>query len=194
MRANPAQLLTLFRLLTAPVIGILLLLVAQGWLDGGLGLTAATAVFLAACLSDIADGMVARRLGLESTLGAILDPVADKLLIACTGLGLVALVPGLWYGAPLALLLSRDIVVSGLREASLVGGRRLAVRALGKAKTVLQCLVLALGLADLSATALGLRPPPLSLVNPWIVLGLWAAVALSWLSAVDYLRAFWKKP
>lgn len=193
MLANPAQLLTFFRLLTAPVIGGLLLLVSEGWIAGAVGLVAATAVFMAACLSDIADGMVARRLGQESRVGAILDPVADKLLIACTGLGLVALVPGLLYGAPVVLLLARDIVVGGLREISLSGGTQLSVRPLGKAKTVVQCLVLALALADLSATALGLRPPPVSLANPWIVAGLWAAVALSWFSAGDYLRVFGKR-
>ena len=194
MLTSLANLLTLFRLIAAPVIGLLLLLVVQGWISGSQGLVVATALFITACLSDIADGMVARRMGQESTLGAVLDPVADKLLMLFTGLGLVALSPGFWYGVPIALMLSRDLLVGGLREASLAKGTRLSVRKLGKAKTVVQCLVLALALADLSATALGLRPAPSTMVNGWIVVGLWAATALSWYSALDYLRIFGNKP
>ena len=72
--------------------------------------------------------------------------------------------------------------------------RRLPVRGLGKFKTVVQCLAIAIALADLSFTVLGLRPAPVTLVSPLLIGPLWAAAAVSWLSAVDYMRIFFNRP
>ena len=70
--------LTLLRLLIAPLIGALLLLVALGGWAPALWLPVALGLFMLACLTDLADGVLARRLSVESTSGAVLDPVAAE--------------------------------------------------------------------------------------------------------------------
>lgn len=182
--------LTLLRLLLAPVIGGLLVLSALGLMPGATGLPVALALFAVACMSDVFDGLLARQLDQESTLGAVLDPIADKLLMLCVGLGLVVLVPSFWVITPVALMLVRDLLIGGLREAALAQNWRLPVRGLGKVKTVLQCLAVAIALADLSFTALGLRPAPITLASALMVWPLWVAAAFSWFSAWDYVRVF----
>ena len=170
--------LTLLRLLTAPVIGALLLLVALGGWAPALWLPVALGLFLLACLTDLADGVLARRLSAESTAGAVLDPVADKLLMLCTGLGLVVLVPDLALAGAVLLMLGRDLAVGGLRELALSRGRRLPVAGLGKAKTVLQCMAFSAGLAEAALTAQGADVMPGGLT-----------IALFWLAAVVSLAS-----
>ena len=178
--------LTLLRLLIAPVIGALLLLVALGGWAPALWLPVALGLFLLACLTDLADGVLARRLSVESTAGAVLDPVADKLLMLCTGLGLVVLVPNLALAGAVLLMLGRDLAVGGLRELALSRGRRLPVAGLGKAKTVLQCMAFATGLAQAALTARGadVMPGGLTLALFWL------AAVVSLASAVAYARGF----
>jgi len=194
MLLTPPNALTLLRLLLAPIIGALLVLVAVGMMPGAAGVPVALALFAVACMSDIFDGVLARQLNQESTLGAVLDPIADKLLMLCAGIGLMVLVPSPWAIAPITLMLARDLLVGGLREAALAQKWRLPVRGLGKFKTVVQCLAIAIALADLSFTVLGLRPAPVTLVSPLLIGPLWAAAAVSWLSAVDYMRIFFNRP
>ena len=178
--------LTLLRLLTAPVIGALLLLVALGGWAPALWLPVALGLFLLACLTDLADGVLARRLSVESTAGAVLDPVADKLLMLCTGLGLVVLVPDLALAGAVLLMLGRDLAVGGLRELALSRGRRLPVASLGKAKTVLQCMAFAAGLAEAALTARGA-----DVMLGGLTLALfWLAAVVSLASAVAYARGF----
>ena len=174
--------LTLLRLLTTPVIGALLLLVALGGWAPALWLPVALGLFLLACLTDLADGVLARRLSVESTSGAVLDPVADKLLMLCTGLGLVVLVPNLALAGAVLLMLGRDLAV----ELALSRGRRLPVAGLGKAKTVLQCMAFATGLAQAALTARGadVMPGGLTLALFWL------AAVVSLASAVAYARGF----
>ena len=123
-----------------------------------------------------------------------MDPVADKLLMLFAGLGLAVLVPEVSVVAPIALMLSRDLLVGGLREAALTRNWRMEVRGLGKFKTVAQCLAIAIALADISFVALGLRPAPTTLASALVVIPLWLAAAASWFSAADYLRVFLRKP
>lgn len=186
--------LTLFRLLAAPLVGLLLILSARGVVPAEIGLPTALALFAMACLSDIFDGLLARRLDQETVLGAVLDPVADKLLMLFTGVGLIVLVPNLWVIFPVTLIVARDLLVGGLREAALAQDWRLSVRGLGKFKTVTQCLALAVALADISYTAFGLRAAPDTLASLWVIIPLWLAAATSWFSGLDYIRVFLKKP
>lgn len=186
--------LTLFRLLAAPLVGLLLVLSARGLVPAQTGLPAALALFAMACLSDVFDGLLARRLDQETMLGAVLDPVADKLLMLFTGVGLIVLVPDVWVILPLALMIARDLLVGGLREAALAQNWRLEVRGLGKFKTVTQCLALAVALTDISYTALGLRAAPDTLASLWVIVPLWLAAAASWFSGLDYIRVFLRKP
>ena len=186
--------LTIFRLVAAPVVGLVLLLSARGVVSAEMGLPVALALFAMACLSDVFDGLLARRLDQETVLGAVLDPVADKLLMLFCGIGLIVLVPSLWVIFPITLMIARDLLVGGLREAALAQKWRLDVRGLGKFKTVTQCLALTIALTDISYTALGLRAAPDTLASLWVIVPLWLAAATSWFSGLDYIRVFLRKP
>lgn len=99
-------------LLSALRIALIPFLLHSLWRDGQALSWTTLGLGLLAGLSDVADGYVARRWGQVSTTGQILDPVADKLMLASLGLGLVC-----WRGFPLwlvLLLLARDLVILGV--------------------------------------------------------------------------------
>jgi CDP-diacylglycerol--glycerol-3-phosphate 3-phosphatidyltransferase len=134
---------------------------------------AALVIFIIAALTDFIDGWLARKLGATSKFGATLDPIADKIALVAAGVGLSALDPGLalW---PSALMLSREILVSGLRES----GVRLAVTRLAKWKTTVQLVAYAFALFAQAAPEGRLIARPL----------LWAAVVITLWTGFDYLR------
>src|SRR6516225_8830532 len=122
MRALP-NLVTALRLALALAV-VVALAIAGGaaiWLTGPLAVGVrfalarwAFAAFVLAALSDFLDGWLARRLNATSVWGAILDPIADKALIAAATLGLLALGPNPAVIFPSALILMREFAVSGL--------------------------------------------------------------------------------
>ena len=160
-------------------------LVGSFFIAGASGLWLGFAVFTAAALSDFFDGWLARRLDQHSLLGRILDPIADKLLVAA------ALVMMATDGrAPViaaVAILARELLISGLREA-LAGKVALPVQPLAKWKTA----------AQMSAIGLLLLTPAIA---PWLTEAagsglataseglLWLAVVLTWASAIGYVRA-----
>lgn len=135
---NLPNLLTLFRILLIPVFVLTFYLpIPEHHL-----LTAA--IFSLACITDWLDGYLARALKQMSALGAFLDPVADKLIVA-VALVLLVSEDGLYYIAiPAAIIISREIVVSALREWMAELGKRssVAVSMMGKIKTTLQMVAL----------------------------------------------------
>ncbi len=169
------NLLTLSRIiLIAPLVGLF-------YLDNAVGYWAAFGIYVFACVTDFFDGYVARHLNQLSKLGRFLDPIADKLLVACIILMLVAngIVEGV-HVLPGVVILVREIVVSGLREflAELKVG--VPVSRLAKWKTAAQ--MLALGFL-----IVGPAVPP---VFQTILIGqilLWIAAALTMVTGYDYL-------
>ena len=107
---------------------------------------AAAAVFILAAITDWLDGYLARRLGQISKLGAFLDPVADKLLVAVVLIVLLQADPKVWLALPIAVILGREIAISALREwmAELGARERVAVSFIGKFKTGCQMTALIL--------------------------------------------------
>ena len=98
--------------------------------------------FVIAAATDFFDGWLARKMGVESTLGAILDPIADKVLVAGAVVGLAVL--GSWMvGLAGGLILFREFAVSALRETLAPKGLTLPVTLLAKWKTTLQLVALA---------------------------------------------------
>ena len=144
-----------------------------GWLLGGLGAT------------DWLDGWLARRLGQTSPLGAFLDPVADKLMVAIALVLLVQSDPRIVLALPAAVIIGREITVSALREwMAEVGARsQVAVSMAGKLKTTAQ--MIAIVLLILHAPVLGLPVLPIGLVLIYI------AAALTLWSMLLYMRAAW---
>ena len=125
------NLITGARIGLAFAVFVLLAVARQSYADVGMRLTlAALVVFVVAALTDFVDGWLARKLNAASAIGAMLDPIADKIALVAAGFGLAGLDPGLTLW-PSALMLSRELLVSGLRET----GMKLPVTKLAKWKT-----------------------------------------------------------
>jgi CDP-diacylglycerol--glycerol-3-phosphate 3-phosphatidyltransferase len=138
-------------------------------------------VFLAAALTDLLDGYLARRWKQVTTVGTLLDPVADKLLISAALISLVEirLLPG-WM---VILIISREFAVSGLRGIAAAEGYTIRASELGKSKMMLQVI-------GVSLVLLSIRWHELRL---FALTAMWAVVVFGLASAVDYFRKFWRK-
>ena len=136
----------------------------------------ATAVFIAAMTTDQFDGWLARRQGRTSELGSLLDPMADKLLTLSTLVVLIG--EGVLQGWMVALIIVRELLVSGLRLAALERGIVIHARDLGKLKAWAQAVAAALG----GFAAAGAWSDS---VAWW---GLLVALVLTWVSGIDYAR------
>jgi len=144
---NLPNLLTLFRIALVPVLVIVY------FLEIPHRETVLAGIFLLAAMTDWLDGFLARRLGAVSDLGAFLDPVADKLIVACA-LVLLASDPDMLervihpavFSVAVCVIIGREIAISALREwMSELGSRGLvSVSLLGKLKTVFQMVSIVL--------------------------------------------------
>jgi CDP-diacylglycerol--glycerol-3-phosphate 3-phosphatidyltransferase/cardiolipin synthase len=105
---------------------------------------AACLIFILAAITDGLDGYYARKLGQTSALGAFLDPVADKLMVAVVLVLLVEDQPSVWIALPAAVIIGREITISALREwmAELGASSKVAVSGYGKLKTICQMVSL----------------------------------------------------
>ena len=132
--------LTLIRILLIPVFVVVFCMPVK-WSH-----SLAAAVFSLAAITDLLDGYLARKLGQISKLGAFLDPVADKLMVAVVLVLVVQQHPTIWLALPAAVIIGREITVSALREwmAELGARRKVAVSLTGKFKTALQMVALIL--------------------------------------------------
>ena len=136
----------------------------------------ATAVFIVAMTTDWLDGQIARRRGHSSSLGTLLDPVADKLLVLSV---LVTLIDQDVFPAWMVVaIVAREFLVSGLRLAALERGVVIEARDLGKLKTWSQAVAAAVG----GFAAAGLWSDRAAW---WALL---VAVVLTWVSGLDYAR------
>lgn len=173
---NLANNLTLVRIAAVPFIVVLL------HFPGPVTAFAATLIFVLASLTDILDGMVARRRNLITNLGKFLDPLADKLLVTST---LVMLTRLHWVEAWVAIIIiCRELIVTGLRAMAADRGMVLAADRYGKIKTILQIVAL---------TPLILHYPFLGydLTLPGRVI-LYIAVIMTVFSGGNYLYNFYR--
>lgn len=174
--------LTLLRILLIPVF-VLVFYLPFGWSH-----FVACGIFILAAVTDILDGYLARKLNQTSSLGAFLDPVADKLMVAVALVLLVQDNPGNVYLAlSAAIIIGREITVSALREwMAEVGARsKVAVSILGKIKTIAQ--MVALGFLIFNKSVLGLPVYSIGLILLYI------AAFLTLISMFQYLIAAWPK-
>lgn len=172
------NLLTYGRVAAVPVVAGLLFWPLEDWARWS-----ALAVFIVAAITDFFDGYLARAWSQQSSLGRMLDPIADKLLVAVCLLMLAAdeAITGLNLWAAI-IILSREILVSGLREFLAELRVSVPVTRVAKYKTALQLVALGFLIAP---------PKGLSFLNTeGIGLGLlWAAALLTLYSGWDYMRA-----
>lgn len=150
---NLPNYLTLARIVIVPLLVVVLLTtVAESWL-GISSYALAIGIFIAASLTDILDGHLARRRNQVSKLGKLLDPIADKLLVSAALIVLVEkhLAPA-WT---VVIILGREFIVTGLRSVAATEGIIIASEKIGKIKMWAQCLAI---VALLVAGATG-NPP-----------------------------------
>lgn len=150
----------------------------------------ATAIFLLGSMTDGVDGYLARRTHQVTTLGMLLSPLADKLLVATAYITLVLYAPNLVSGWIAVLIVSREFMVTGLQSVAVQEKMTLKVFEIGKVKTVVQILSVT---SVLMAHAWPVwKIGGASLPGSAIAIGtIWTMLAVSLLSASAYLRAFW---
>ncbi len=175
---NLPNILALIRIFLAPLMFVLLvnrdLSIFQGihtsWLD-----YFAALIFVLASITDFFDGYIARNWNQKTQLGAILDPLADKMLTLAAFLGLMMID----RASPWAiyLILTREFFITGLRVAAVSEGKDIAASMAGKVKTVLQMI------------AIGF----LMMNWPFAELLLWASVALTLYSGFEYIVGYTQK-
>ena len=176
---NTPNLLTFLRIVLIPVfVGVFYIPVSWSEL-------ACALVFAVAAVTDWFDGYLARRLGQTSSLGAFLDPVADKLMVAVALVLLVQEDPRAALALPAIVIIGREIAVSALREwMAEVGARsRVAVSMVGKFKTTAQMIAILLLILDDAFWGWPLYDLGLALLYAAALLTLW--------SMLLYLRAAW---
>ncbi|MCH8542947.1 MAG: CDP-diacylglycerol--glycerol-3-phosphate 3-phosphatidyltransferase [Alcanivorax sp.] len=183
---NLPNIMTLARLASIPVFMLAF------YMPGDWSAWIAAGIFVAAGITDILDGYLARRMQLTSRFGAFLDPVADKLMVAAALVLLVQNHATAWIAIPAVVIISREIAVSALREwMAEIGARaKVSVSWLGKVKTVVQIAAI---------TALLVQTPGKTkagelLMTPFLWFSyslLYVAMALTLWSMMSYLRAAW---
>ena len=175
---NLPNTLALIRIFLAPLMFILLVnrdwSIFEGmhvsWLD-----YFAALIFVLASITDFFDGYIARNWNQKTQLGAILDPLADKMLTLAAFLGLMMIS----RASPWAiyLILTREFFITGLRVAAVSEGKDIAASMAGKTKTVLQMIAIGFLMMDW----------------PFAELLLWSAVALTLYSGFEYIIGYTKK-
>lgn len=179
MKANLANTLTWIRIAAIPVVAYCFLSTFP------YSRPIAFVVFAVAAITDLLDGYVARRLGQTSKFGEFLDPVADKLMVAVVLVLLVQGDPRVVVALTAAVIIGREITVSGLREWMATIGERahVAVSAGGKVKTTLQMVGIALMVYQRPAFGI-------DIYDVGFLFLLIAAGMTLW-SMIVYLRAAW---
>lgn len=185
MKFNLPNALTWFRVVAIPLV-VLVFFGRElfGWHETW-ARPAAGLLFGLAGITDYFDGYLARRLGLTSSFGAFLDPVADKLIVSTALVLLVQADPQITLALVAAIIIGREITVSALREwMSQIGARaHVAVSIFGKWKTTLQIIGISFMLYREPLFTL-----PIYRIGEWLV---YVAAALTLWSMIDYLRAAW---
>ena len=182
MPFNIPILLTWLRIVAIPLLITVYYLPAD-WATAQERNLIATVIFVAAALTDWADGYLARKLNQTSAFGAFLDPVADKLMVAAALIVLVQL--GRTDAIVATIIIGREITISALREwmAKIGAAKSVAVSMLGKVKTAAQ--MAAIPLLLFQAPLFGINT---MLAGEWLI---WLAALLTLWSMGYYLRMAW---
>jgi CDP-diacylglycerol--glycerol-3-phosphate 3-phosphatidyltransferase len=171
---NVPNSLTILRIFMAPLLVVVLLTEFPDKEIWGL------VIFLIAALTDALDGIIARRTNRITVTGAMLDPIADKLLMSAAFISLVEL--GLAPAWMVTLIVGREFAVTGLRLIALERNVPISANVWGKAKTTTQIIAVSL-------LIFGKHLGPLQPLGPLV---LWVALVLTVISMVVYFWQNWK--
>lgn len=168
--------LTLVRIVLVPLIIVFLIS------SDRVHVLIAAVIFIAASLTDWLDGRMARRWNQVTRLGTLLDPVADKLLVAAALIALVQIdMVGAWVAV---VIIGRELAVTGLRGVALSMGAVVAASGFGKAKTVTQYVMITVLILE---KGVPVEFMPFHLVSTGIV---WLTLGITVLSGADYFYRF----
>lgn len=174
---NLPNILAAFRIALAPLMLWFLIdrdnFIFDGWHPSWLDYFAGL-IFVVASVTDFFDGFIARSWDQMTKLGAILDPLADKMLILAGFIGLIVLDRASAWAV--FLILTREFFITGLRVVAIAEGKSVASTMAGKVKTVVQ--MIAIGFLIMNW--------------PYATLLLWIAVALTLYSGYEYIRDYLK--
>lgn len=171
---NLPNALTLFRIFLVPFLVVVLLTKFSGREFVGLG------IFLVAAITDFFDGWIARRRNQTTRMGALLDPIADKLLMSAAFISLVEMDPKHVPAWMVVIVIGREFAVSGLRSIAAQQGVTIAASSLGKGKMVSQVIAISL-------LILGYELGQFRIVGK---VALWAVMLFALASGVDYFVKF----
>jgi len=174
--------LTILRIFFVPLLVVVLLTRQPNWDFWGLPIhfeVWGVLILIVAASTDAMDGYIARKRGEVTTLGILLDPIADKLLISAAFISLVQM--GLVPAWMVVIIIGREFMVVGLREIASVEGLIIPASALGKTKMILQ--VVAGCAVILTAKHAALKSLGTTLM--------WIVVLSAVISAVHYFQMFW---
>lgn len=176
--------LTILRIFFVPLLVVVLLTRQPNWNIWGLPIdfeVLGVMILFFAAVTDVMDGYLARKRKEITTLGILLDPIADKLLISAAFISLVAmdLVPA-WM---VVIIIGREFVVTGLRDIAATEGLIIPATVLGKTKMILQviagCIVI-----------MAAKYPALKTAG---LVAMWLVVLSACASAVHYFQMFWSQ-
>jgi|WetSurMetagenome_2_1015567.scaffolds.fasta_scaffold476552_2 CDP-diacylglycerol---glycerol-3-phosphate 3-phosphatidyltransferase len=176
-------LLSLLRILLAPLFVFLF------W-QGGIALWLSIVVFSIAAITDMCDGYLARKYGVTSTLGAFLDPIADKILIGSAFVCLV--LKGVMAGWMAVLIMSRDVLITCLRMLAIRRGIVLPTSYLAKGKTVVQFIAIYLAFLYVLVGNGNVFISGGNSLFLIVKLAMYLVVGLTIYTGVDYVYTYWK--
>jgi CDP-diacylglycerol---glycerol-3-phosphate 3-phosphatidyltransferase len=153
---------------------------------------AASVLFILASMTDGLDGYLARKHGQITTMGMLLDPLADKIMVTAALVALVAYNPEIVKVWIAVVIIGREFLISGLRSIASSEGFTITASELGKLKTVVQIVsvVSAILAHRWDHWQIGVLFVP---VRWYAIAAIYFTVAVSLISAVDYFVGFWKK-
>jgi CDP-diacylglycerol--glycerol-3-phosphate 3-phosphatidyltransferase len=153
---------------------------------------AASVLFILASITDGLDGYLARKRGQITTMGMLLDPLADKIMVTAALVALVAYNPGIVKVWIAVVIIGREFLISGLRAIAASEGFTIQASDLGKLKTVIQ--IISVVSAILAHRWHDWQFGYLVIPVKWIaVAAIYFTVLVSTISAIDYFAGFWKQ-
>ncbi|MGB0036356.1 MAG: CDP-diacylglycerol--glycerol-3-phosphate 3-phosphatidyltransferase [Candidatus Acidiferrales bacterium] len=176
--------LTILRIFFVPLLVVVLLTRQPNWNFWGLPIhfeVWGVLILLVAAATDVMDGYIARKRREITTLGIMLDPIADKLLISAAFISLVQM--GLVPAWMVVIIIGREFIVVGLRDIASAEGLIIPASALGKTKMVLQVIAGC-------AVILTAKHPSLKQLGKVL---LWLVVVSAVISAIHYFQMFWSQ-
>jgi len=152
----------------------------------------AALLFILASITDGVDGYLARKRGQITTIGMLLDPLADKIMVTAALIALVAYTPQVVKVWIAVVIIGREFLISGLRSIAASEGFTIQASDLGKLKTVIQ--IVSVTAAILSHYWFQWQFGLLIIPVKWTAItGMYFTVGISTISAIDYFVGFWKK-